>query len=213
MQQTFAPRSSTFGEDNNQTYSRSGRCKRLQVPRCPVISLHYWFLSFFQFSLYSLLWRFKIRDAWRLQVITEHVWHLSNAPTEMAFPVDLVLAASESAAFVSHVLIDFTFIFRTFSLKFICPLIPVLSTCGESIRENSTYFVNNNYPQPYDGTGSCQLTIHKSNPDICQFRLDFDQFHIGGPDHIHHVCNNDQFIVSGGNPIPGICGMNNGNHS
>lgn len=91
--------------------------------------------------------------------------------------------------------------------------IAVLATCGQSTRENCTYFVNSNYPQSYDGTGSCQLTIHKAHQDICQFRLDFDQFNIAGPETIHNVCNNDQFIVSGGSPVPAICGMNNGNHS
>jgi hypothetical protein len=27
------------------------------------------------------------------------------------------------------------------------------------------------------------------------------------------MCNNDQFIVAGGNPVPAICGTNTGNHS
>jgi hypothetical protein len=27
------------------------------------------------------------------------------------------------------------------------------------------------------------------------------------------MCNNDRFIVAGGNPAPAICGTNNGNHS
>ncbi|KAK6629389.1 hypothetical protein RUM43_003206 [Polyplax serrata] len=87
-----------------------------------------------------------------------------------------------------------------------------LATCGQSTHENCTYFVNTNYPQPFDGTDSCQLTIHKSSPGICQFRLEFDQFNIAGPEPINNICNTDQFIVSGGNPIPGICGYNNGNH-
>ncbi|PNF30477.1 hypothetical protein B7P43_G12146, partial [Cryptotermes secundus] len=87
-----------------------------------------------------------------------------------------------------------------------------LATCGHSTKENCTYFVNQGYPGPYDGTGSCQLTINKAHPDICQFRLDFDQFNIAGPESVNHMCNNDQFIVAGGNPAPPICGINNGNH-
>ncbi|KAJ9583664.1 hypothetical protein L9F63_021994, partial [Diploptera punctata] len=59
-----------------------------------------------------------------------------------------------------------------------------LATCGQSTRENCTYFVNQGYPGPYDGTGSCQLTINKAHPDICQFRLDFDQFNVAGPEPI-----------------------------
>ncbi|XP_023710755.1 uncharacterized protein LOC111866229 [Cryptotermes secundus] len=87
-----------------------------------------------------------------------------------------------------------------------------LATCGQSTKENCTYFVNQGYPGPYDGTGSCQLTINKAHPDICQFRLDFDQFNIAGPEPVDHMCNSDQFIVAGGNPAPAICGINNGNH-
>jgi hypothetical protein len=45
------------------------------------------------------------------------------------------------------------------------------------------------------------------------FRLDFDQFNIAGPEPVDHMCNSDQFIVAGGNPAPAICGINNGNHS
>jgi hypothetical protein len=49
---------------------------------------------------------------------------------------------------------------------------------------------------------------------ICTiFRLDFDQFNIAGPESVDNMCNNDQFIVAGGNPAPAICGINNGNHS
>ncbi|XP_069675740.1 uncharacterized protein [Periplaneta americana] len=87
-----------------------------------------------------------------------------------------------------------------------------LATCGQSTKENCTYFVNQGYPGPYDGTGSCQLTINKANPDICQFRLDFDQFNVAGPEPVDNMCNNDQFIVAGGNPAPAICGINTGNH-
>lgn len=47
----------------------------------------------------------------------------------------------------------------------------------------------------------------------CSRRLDFDQFNIQGPESMNHVCSNDQFIVSGGNPVPAICGVNTGNHS
>lgn len=45
-----------------------------------------------------------------------------------------------------------------------------MSTCGETTRDNQTYFVNGEYPGQYDGTGSCQLTVLKNNLDVCQFR-------------------------------------------
>ncbi|XP_073976186.1 uncharacterized protein [Rhodnius prolixus] len=87
-----------------------------------------------------------------------------------------------------------------------------MATCGQTTRQNCTYFVNPGFPTPYDGTGSCQLTIQKANPGICQYRIDFDQFTLAGPEPVNNVCNNDQFMVSGSGPVPGICGVNGGNH-
>ncbi|XP_066598600.1 uncharacterized protein [Prorops nasuta] len=92
----------------------------------------------------------------------------------------------------------------------VCCIVTV--TCGQTTADNNTYFVNTNFPSTFDGTESCQLTLLKSHPDVCQFRLDFVQFNIRGPEVTHHVCTYDQFIVSGGNPVPTICGNNNGNH-
>lgn len=45
------------------------------------------------------------------------------------------------------------------------------------------------------------------------FRLDFMEFNIRGPETTNNQCVYDQFIVSGGNPVPTICGSNTGNHS
>uniref|UniRef100_A0A6P7FZ09 Uncharacterized protein LOC114334212 n=1 Tax=Diabrotica virgifera virgifera TaxID=50390 RepID=A0A6P7FZ09_DIAVI len=87
-----------------------------------------------------------------------------------------------------------------------------MATCGQTIRENGTYFVNNEYPNQYDGTGSCQLTLIKSSPDVCQFRLNFEELNLMQPESVNHICDNDQFLVSGGNPVPVICGNNMGNH-
>lgn len=117
--------------------------------------------------------------------------------------------------------------------------ISVTSKCGSIIRENGSYFVNDNYPDFYDKVGSCQVTILKINPSVCQYRystsivtqsnsnplkiinyycrvlyrLDFEVMNIMGPETLNHVCINDQFIVSGGHPtVPPICGRNDGNH-
>ncbi|XP_072401127.1 uncharacterized protein [Diabrotica undecimpunctata] len=87
-----------------------------------------------------------------------------------------------------------------------------MATCGQTIRENGTYFVNNEYPNQYDGTGSCQLSLIKSSPDVCQFRLNFEELNLMQPESVNHICDNDQFLVSGGNPVPVICGNNMGNH-
>lgn len=45
-----------------------------------------------------------------------------------------------------------------------------MASCGKTTRENNTYFVNSGYPGQFDGTGSCQLTIIKNQPDVCQIR-------------------------------------------
>ncbi|PBC33191.1 Cubilin [Apis cerana cerana] len=92
----------------------------------------------------------------------------------------------------------------------ICCIVTV--SCGDITNSNNTNFVNPNYPSTFDGTTSCQLTLVKSHPTVCQFRLDFMHFNIRGPETTNHQCIYDQFIVSGGNPIPTICGNNAENH-
>ncbi|XP_025263871.1 uncharacterized protein LOC105249054 [Camponotus floridanus] len=92
----------------------------------------------------------------------------------------------------------------------VCCIVTI--SCGGLAADNNTYFVNPNYPSSFDGMESCQLTLVKSHPDVCQYRLDFEQFNIRGPETTNNVCTYDQFIVSGGNPVPTICGNNNGNH-
>lgn len=97
--------------------------------------------------------------------------------------------------------------------------------------------------------GSCQLTVLKLHPEICQIRLDFEQFALAGksianahveeiengywshsflpsllftrvdainsigPDITNHICNSDQFLVSGGSTTPVVCGISHGDHS
>lgn len=54
--------------------------------------------------------------------------------------------------------------------KIIFLLFTVMQSCGGIVRDNGTYFVNPNHPDPYEQTGSCQLTVMKANPDVCQLR-------------------------------------------
>ncbi|KAK8742272.1 hypothetical protein OTU49_001767, partial [Cherax quadricarinatus] len=68
-----------------------------------------------------------------------------------------------------------------------------------------------NYPKSYNDVGSCQLTVNKISNNICQLRLDFDTFMISQPETVDHQCINDRFTVSGGTPVPSICGTNTGN--
>ena len=47
---------------------------------------------------------------------------------------------------------------------------------------------------------------------VC-FRLDFANLVLAQPETTDHKCSDDQFIVSGGAPVPSICGTNTGSHS
>lgn len=51
------------------------------------------------------------------------------------------------------------------------------------------------------------------NANICQIRLDLEHFSVSGPEPLNHVCNTDQFLVSGGSPVPILCGNGHGEHS
>ncbi|KAA0199977.1 hypothetical protein HAZT_HAZT001367, partial [Hyalella azteca] len=85
-------------------------------------------------------------------------------------------------------------------------------TCGGVASQNCTYFVNENNPQSYNGVGSCQISVEKLNSNVCQLRLDFQEFTLAGPETSNHLCTNDRFTVSGGTTTPTICGVNTGSH-
>lgn len=84
--------------------------------------------------------------------------------------------------------------------------------CGSRTNHNSTYFVNNGYPSSFNSIGQCSTTIEKTSPDVCQLRLDFDEMEIQQPDPVTHQCTSDRFVVTGGAPVPIICGHNTGQH-
>lgn len=86
------------------------------------------------------------------------------------------------------------------------------ATCGASTAVNGTYFQNEGYPSTFDSVGSCQLTINKCSDSVCQLRLDFTNMVLAQPESTDHKCNDDQFIVSGGAPVPAICGTSSGAH-
>ena len=89
----------------------------------------------------------------------------------------------------------------------------MLHSCGETANVNNTYFVNPMYPSPFNNIGQCMITLEKSSPDICQYRLDFLEFELRQPDEMTHLCTDDRMLVSGGSPVPTICGSNQGGHS
>merc|ERR1712226_364699 len=104
--------------------------------------------------------------------------------------------------------------------------------CGMTTSENCTYFDSSS-----PSAGACALEVCKCSSDICQLRLDFDQFQITGPTSdtntvgkavdgvIRHSssgksvvlasrCLTDTFQVTnpGGSSPPMICGLNTGEH-
>jgi len=86
-----------------------------------------------------------------------------------------------------------------------------LSTCGAKITENCTYITNPSYPTTYTTTGTCSHTITPLNSEICEIRLDFDNFDI--TETTAGVCT-DSFAVtgnSGQNPLD-LCGTLTGFH-
>ena len=100
--------------------------------------------------------------------------------------------------------------------------------CGQSASENCTYFQSNGQE-----VGQCRIKVCKCNENICQIRLDFQNFIINQPkvtaESVSHLpgggaakksydklqCQTDIFSVTApGNPAPPvICGTNSGEHS
>ena len=98
--------------------------------------------------------------------------------------------------------------------------------CGRTTSENSTYFANPQSPQRI-----CNLMINRLNNEICQvsiimrqifflgdlfyfalqIRIDFETFDISPPD-FRGQCSTDFFLVTGGSPVPTLCGTNTGQH-
>ena len=78
--------------------------------------------------------------------------------------------------------------------------------CSSNTMENGTYWVNPATPQ-----SMCHLMITRMNTDICQIRLELDVFEIAGPNE-KGECADEFFLVTGGSPVPPICGVNNKQH-
>eukprot|EP00095_Tigriopus_kingsejongensis_P008922 maker-scaffold279_size225217-snap-gene-1.24 protein:Tk08922 transcript:maker-scaffold279_size225217-snap-gene-1.24-mRNA-1 annotation:"hypothetical protein DAPPUDRAFT_311633" len=106
--------------------------------------------------------------------------------------------------------------------------------CGSTLAENCTYFESTG-----GEVGACQATICPCSDNICQLRLDFDQFVISGPSTLSLAldavtkltkgqpnplgllsytaagqCLTDTFTATdpGGCSPPSICGINTGEH-
>jgi len=86
-----------------------------------------------------------------------------------------------------------------------------LSDCSSTISQNCTYISNPSYPTTYATTGACAYSVTPINTDICQLRLDFDNFDI--TETAVGVCT-DSLTISGPtgrNPMD-LCGTLTGMH-
>ena len=102
--------------------------------------------------------------------------------------------------------------------------ISVQLNCGQSSSENCTYFQSSG-----SEVGQCRIKICPCSDNICQLRLDFQNFVINQPkttvESVQKInsklfydlgqCQTDLFTVTapGNTAPPGICGTNSGEHS
>ena len=95
----------------------------------------------------------------------------------------------------------------------------VTVNCGGYISDNCTYFENPG--SSYNEAGTCYADVGRINDNICQLRLDFDEFEIRQPyssslgsDYQDGTCAYDTFSVTNSQQtFPVICGYNTGSHS
>merc|ERR1712109_174671 len=86
-----------------------------------------------------------------------------------------------------------------------------VSACPSSVTHNCTYITNPSYPTTYTTTGTCIFTVTPLSTDICQLRLDFDDFDL--VDATGGACT-DSFTMGGPtglNPMD-LCGTLTGMH-
>jgi len=112
----------------------------------------------------------------------------------------------------------------------VCCMFTDTTSATASITENRTWIRNKEYPSYATATTAQDFTytIKKMNTDICQVRLDFEQFQIAGPANTNEQivgasaythCTRDTLIIystalgSQANSEPGtICGSITGEH-
>ena len=88
----------------------------------------------------------------------------------------------------------------------------LVSTCGSSVSQNCTYIQNPSYPSSYTTAGSCEYSVNPLSSDICQLRLDFDNF--DNTDDNDGTCT-DSFTVTSGSSRDyfEFCGLFTDQHS
>merc|ERR1712141_244060 len=87
-----------------------------------------------------------------------------------------------------------------------------VNTCGATVANNCSYIQNPNYPSS-ESSGGCSFNISPLNADVCQLRLDFDNFDITETAPITGACT-DTFDVTSGSSRDyfALCGTLTGQH-
>ena len=104
------------------------------------------------------------------------------------------------------------FIQKTQILNFLHFFFDRVNTCGATVSNNCSYIQNPNYPS--SESSDCSFSITPLNADICQIRLDFDNFDITETTPIVGTCV-DSFDVTSGSSRTyyTLCGTLSGQHS
>ena len=67
-------------------------------------------------------------------------------------------------------------------------------SCGSTINQNNSYIESPSYPDPTPN-GVCSYFIEKSQPDICQYKLTFEDVVLASP--FLGDCLNDTMRITG----------------
>ena len=93
-----------------------------------------------------------------------------------------------------------------------------LLTCGGVVTKNMTQLQNPSFPAVYKTGGTCVYLVKRMTDNICQIRLDFDQFSIGYSSSSPTGCvtgSTDILSFSTPNQVdyPSVCGNVENQHS
>jgi len=88
-----------------------------------------------------------------------------------------------------------------------------INTCGATVSNNCSYIQNPNYPSSESTGTSCSFSVSPLSADICQLRLDFDNFDITETSPADGTCV-DTFDVTSGSSRDyyALCGTLTGQH-
>ena len=73
-------------------------------------------------------------------------------------------------------------------------IVLLAKSCGSTINQNNSYIESPSYPDPTPN-GVCSHFIEKSQPDICQYKLTFEDVVLANP--FLGDCLNDTMRISG----------------